>query len=251
LTPEATAGDCREAHIMAHSVSAVRVPPEMAIWPNKVSRGTPMNRILLSATAMVLMSAGAAFAHHPLGGMTPQTAMHGFLSGVGHPVIGFDHLAFIIGVGLIAAFHRNKLAMPAAFVAGTVGGTMLTLAAVSLPLAEIVITGSVVAAGVVAMRGKIMDLRVAAILAAAAGLFHGWAYGAAVIGAETTPVIAYLVGFGMIQMLIAGGVALATARFWKIIDAAALQPRLAGAVVAGVGLAFLVENVEGMIFSAL
>ena len=82
-----------------------------------------MNRILLSATAMVLMSAGAAFAHHPLGGMTPQTAMHGFLSGVGHPVIGFDHLAFIIGVGLIAAFHRNKLAMPAAFVTGTVGGT--------------------------------------------------------------------------------------------------------------------------------
>ena len=210
-----------------------------------------MNRILLSATAMVLMSAGAALAHHPLGGMTPQTAMHGFLSGVGHPVIGFDHLAFIIGVGLIAAFHRNKLAMPAAFVAGTVGGTMLTLAAVSLPLAEIVITGSVVAAGVVAMRGKIMDLRVAAILAAAAGLFHGWAYGAAVIGAETTPVIAYLVGFGMIQMLIAGGVALATARVWKIIDVAALQPRLAGAVVAGVGLAFLVENVEGMIFSAL
>ncbi len=210
-----------------------------------------MNRILLSAIAMVLMSAGAAFAHHPLGGMTPQTAMHGFLSGVGHPVIGFDHLAFIIGVGLIAAFHRNKLAMPAAFVAGTVGGTMLTLAAVSLPLAEIVITGSVVAAGVVAMRGKIMDLRVAAILAAAAGLFHGWAYGAAVIGAETTPVIAYLVGFGMIQMLIAGGVALAIARVWKIIDVAALQPRLAGAVVAGVGLAFLVENVEGMIFSTL
>ncbi|MDP6219299.1 MAG: HupE/UreJ family protein, partial [Alphaproteobacteria bacterium] len=136
-------------------------------------------------------------------------------------------------------------------VAGTVGGTMLTLAAVSLPLAEIVITGSVVAAGVVAMRGRIIDLRAAAILATAAGLFHGWAYGAAVIGAETTPVIAYLVGFGMIQMLIAGGLALATARVWKIIDVAALQPRLAGAVVAGVGLAFLVENVEGMIFSAL
>ena len=210
-----------------------------------------MTRIFTLAAAMILTMTGAAFAHHPLGGMTPQTALHGFLSGVGHPVIGFDHLAFIIGVGLIAAFHRNKLAMPAAFVAGTVGGTMLTLAAVSLPLAEIVITGSVVAAGVVAMRGKIMDLRVAAILAAAAGLFHGWAYGAAVIGAETTPVIAYLVGFGMIQMLIAGGVALATARVWKIIDVAALQPRLAGAVVAGVGLAFLVENVEGMIFSAL
>jgi urease accessory protein len=140
--------------------------------------------------------------------------------------------------------------MPAAFVGGTVAGTMLTLAAVTLPLAEIVITGSVVVAGVIAMRGKVTDLRVAALLAVAAGLFHGWAYGAAVVGAETTPIIAYLVGFGMIQMLIAGGVAFATERFWKVIDAAALQPRLAGAVVAGVGLAFLIENLEGMILPA-
>ena len=209
-----------------------------------------MTRILLSATAMILMSAGAAFAHHPLGGMTPQTALHGILSGIGHPVIGIDHLAFIIGVGLIAAFHRSRLAMPAAFVGGTVAGTMLTLAAVTLPLAEIVITGSVVVAGVIAMRGKVTDLRVAALLAVAAGLFHGWAYGAAVVGAETTPIIAYLVGFGVIQMLIAGGVAFATERFWKVIDAAALQPRLAGAVVAGVGLAFLIENLEGMILPA-
>ena len=209
-----------------------------------------MTRILLSATAIILMSAGAAFAHHPLGGMTPQTALHGILSGIGHPVIGIDHLAFIIGVGLIAAFHRSRLAMPAAFVGGTVAGTMLTLAAVTLPLAEIVITGSVVVAGVIAMRGKVTDLRVAALLAVAAGLFHGWAYGAAVVGAETTPIIAYLVGFGMIQMLIAGGVAFATERFWKVIDAAALQPRLAGAVVAGVGLAFLIENLEGMILPA-
>ena len=209
-----------------------------------------MTRILLSATAMILMSAGAAFAHHPLGGMTPQTALHGILSGIGHPVIGIDHLAFIIGVGLIAAFHRSRLAMPAAFVGGTVAGTMLTLAAVTLPLAEIVITGSVVVAGVIAMRGKVTDLRVAALLAVAAGLFHGWAYGAAVVGAETTPIIAYLVGFGMIQMLIAGGVAFASERFWKVIDAAALQPRLAGAVVAGVGLAFLIENLEGMILPA-
>ena len=209
-----------------------------------------MTRILLSATAMILMSAGAAFAHHPLGGMTPQTALHGILSGIGHPVIGIDHLAFIIGVGLIAAFHRSRLAMPAAFVCGTVAGTMLTLEAITLPLAEIVITGSVVVAGVIAMRGKVTDLRVAALLAVAVGLFHGWAYGAAVVGAETTPIIAYLVGFGMIQMLIAGGVAFATERFWKVIDAAALQPRLAGAVVAGVGLAFLIENLEGMILPA-
>jgi urease accessory protein len=128
---------------------------------------------------------------------------------------------------------------------------MLTVSAFTLPFAEIVITASVVAAGIVAMRGKVTDLRFAAVLAVVAGLFHGWAYGAAVVGAETTPILAYLAGFGLVQMAIAGGVALAVARIWRIIDAEALQPRLAGAVVAGVGLAFLVENVEGMIFPAM
>ena len=210
-----------------------------------------MHRILALAVAFTSITLSSAFAHHPLGGEVPQTMLHGFLSGVGHPVIGFDHLAFVVGVGLIAAFHRSKLAMPAAFVGGTMAGTMLTVSAFTLPFAEIVITASVVAAGIVAMRGKVTDLRFAAVLAVVAGLFHGWAYGAAVVGAETTPILAYLAGFGLVQMAIAGGVALAVARIWRIIDAEALQPRLAGAVVAGVGLAFLVENVEGMIFPAM
>ena len=209
-----------------------------------------MTRIILTAATMLFATLSSAFAHHPLGGEVPTTMLHGLLSGIGHPIIGFDHLAFVIALGLIAAFQSNRLVMPLGFVAGTVAGTMLTLAAVTLPLAEIAITGSVVAAGAFAMRGKIAGLMPATLLAAVAGLFHGWAYGAAVVGAETTPIIAYLVGFGMIQMLIAGGVAFATARFWKVIDAAALQPRLAGAVVAGVGLAFLIENLEGMILPA-
>lgn len=210
-----------------------------------------MTRIFALAAAMTLTMASAAFAHHPLGGMTPETALHGFLSGVGHPVIGFDHLAFVIAVGLIAAFHRARLVMPAAFVAGTLGGTMLILASVTLPLAEVVITGSVMVAGGFAMRGKITDIRPAAALAAGAGLFHGWAYGQAVVGAEPTPIVAYLIGFGVVQMAIAMGVALFTARVWKALDAEAMQPRLAGAVVAGVGLTYMVEIVEPLIFSAM
>ena len=210
-----------------------------------------MTRIFLSAAAMILMSAGAAFAHHPLGGMTPQTALHGLLSGIGHPVIGFDHLAFVVGVGLIAAFHRSKLAMPAAFVGGTMAGTMLTVSAFTLPFAEIVITASVVAAGIVAMRGKVTDLRFAAVLAVVAGLFHGWAYGATIVGAEPTPIVAYLAGFGLIQLVIATGIALLVQNIWKSFDAAALKPRLAGALIAGVGVTYMVEIVEAVIFPAM
>jgi len=210
-----------------------------------------MTRTFTLAAAILLTSATAALAHHPLGGMTPQTFSQGLLSGVGHPVIGFDHLAFVLAVGLIAAFHRARLVMPAAFVAGTIGGTMLTLAAVTLPFAEIVITGSVIAAGAVAMRGRVTDVRPAAALAAGAGLFHGWAYGSTVIGAETTPVLAYLAGFAAVQLAIATGMAFVVARIWKSLDAGAMQPRLAGAVIAGVGLTYMVEIVEPLMFPAM
>ena len=210
-----------------------------------------MTRFFALAAAMILTTTSAALAHHPLGGMTPTSFTEGFLSGLGHPVIGFDHLAFVIAVGLIAAFHRNRVLMPAAFVAGTIGGAFLTLAAVTLPLAEIVITGSVIAGGAFAMRGRVTDLRVAGVLAAVAGLFHGWAYGATIIGAEPTPIFAYLAGFGLVQMAIAVGVAAIVHKGWKALDAGAMQPRLAGALVAGVGVTYMVEIVEAVIFPAM
>jgi urease accessory protein len=210
-----------------------------------------MTRYFALAAAMILTTTGAALAHHPLGGMTPTSVTEGFLSGLGHPVIGFDHLAFVIAVGLIAAFHRNRVVMPAAFVTGTIGGAALTLAAVTLPVAELVITGSVIVGGAVVMLGRVTDLRLAGGLAAGAGLFHGWAYGATIIGAEPTPILAYLAGFGLVQMAIAIGVAMLVHNVWKAVDAEALQPRLAGAVVAGVGVTYMVEIVEGVIFPAM
>ena len=91
----------------------------------------------------------------------------------------------------------------------------------------------------------------ATLLAALAGLFHGWAYGAAVVGAEATPLLAYLAGFGVTQLLIALGVGIVARQLWKVARADALQPRLAGALVAGVGLVYLIENVEGMIFPGM
>ena len=55
----------------------------------------------------------------------------------------------------------------------------------------------------------------------------------------------------MTQLLIALGVGIVARQLWKVARADALQPRLAGAIVAGVGLAYLIENVEGMIFPGM
>ncbi len=40
-------------------------------------------------------------------------------------------------------------------------------------------------------------------MAAVSGLFHGYAYGEAIIGATTVPLLAYLFGFTLIQWIIA------------------------------------------------
>ena len=111
--------------------------------------------------------------------------------------------------------------------------------------------GPCVAGGAFAMRGRVTDLRVAGALAAGAGLFHGWAYGATIVGAEPTPIFAYLAGFGMVQMAIAIGVAVMVNNIWKSLDAGALKPRLAGAVIAGVGVTYMVEIVEAVILPAM
>lgn len=187
--------------------------------------------------------AGPAFAHHPMGGEAPQTFAQGLLSGLAHPVIGVDHLAFVLLAGIAATVAGLGLAAPLAFIAATVAGTLLILAGVTLPGAEIAIALSVVLLGAVLISGREMARGVAFGGMALAGLFHGWAYGEAVIGSEPMPIAAYLLGFGLIQFAIAAGAAKATEAGLR----AGYQPRIAAALLTGVGVAFMAEHVEHLI----
>ena len=54
-----------------------------------------------------------ASAHHFMGGKVPSNFLTGFLSGLAHPVIGLDHFAFVVAVGLLAALlGRRGLVIP-------------------------------------------------------------------------------------------------------------------------------------------
>ena len=194
-----------------------------------------------------LLMAGPALAHHPMGGEAPQTLFHGLLGGLAHPVIGLDHLAFIVLVGLAAAGAGRLVAGPAAFILATMAGTAVHLAGITLPLAEVVIIASVVALGALLVSGRTVAGPAALGGFALAGLFHGWAYGAAVIGSEPMPVVAYLAGFGAIQFLIAAGVA-RLALGVATNPQRAVQARIAAAICLGIGLTFGVEHVEGLLF---
>jgi len=216
-----------------------------------------MIKVFSAVSFAAMMMAAPAFAHHPMGGEVPGTMVQGLLSGLGHPIIGFDHLAFVIGIGLLAAFQQARLALPTGFILGTALGTMLIVGGVALPMVEVMIALSVLLIGGLVMAGQRFGTASAALAAAGAGLFHGWAYGEAVIGAETTPIVAYVAAFSATQFAIALGTMLVVAALlrkpaegegrWM----AALEPRLAGAMVAGIGLTYLVEMAEAVVFAGI
>ncbi|RPH42066.1 MAG: hydrogenase, partial [Burkholderiales bacterium] len=119
-----------------------------------------------------------------------------------------------------------------AFVAAGIAGTLLRVPGIELPFAEAAVGASLLA--VAALLGsRWRGLAPAMTLACAAGLLHGHAYGEAVIGAEATPIVAYLAGL----MLVQSAVALACfqgARRWRNAAPAALgRARGVLAVVAG------------------
>lgn len=74
-----------------------------------ISATSRRSRLTATVTGFVLaLVSVSVFAHHPLGGETPVTFMHGLLSGVGHPVIGLDHLAFIVAAGVLGACQAGR-----------------------------------------------------------------------------------------------------------------------------------------------
>jgi urease accessory protein len=204
-----------------------------------------MNKIYLAGLAALASTySTSALAHHPMGGKTPATIYEGLLSGIGHPIIGVDHLAFVIAVGIAAALIGSRFLSPLAFVAATLAGTALHLAAFNLPAVEVMIALSLVVLGAVIFVGRKMPVAALVGLFTLAGLFHGFAYGEAIFGAEATPLVAYLAGFGLTQYAIAvlaGSAIVITmgkARAW--VDN--VPARITGGIVAGAGALLVSEH---------
>lgn len=145
----------------------------------------------------------SAFAHHVMDGKLPQTLLQGLLSGLGHPVIGIDHLAAIVGAGLLAALARRGVAPLLAFSAALIAGVGVHLAGADIPVSELLVGLSTMAIGVLVLLRQSMRPAAAASLFAVVGLLHGYALGESIVGAEPTPLVAYLVGLLIIQTAIA------------------------------------------------
>ena len=206
-------------------------------------------------TAAIALAATPAFAHHPLAGAPMETFGHGLLSGIGHPVLGFDHLFFVIAIGVAALFTGAARLAPLAYVGGMLAGCALIAAGITLPLVEFVIALSLFTVGAALMSGKALPLPGAVMLFAAFGLFHGWAFGGTITGQEggmgATVIAGYLIGLAAVQWLIAVAAGWVVGKVLLAIEAEDLPARLTGGLVAGVGVFLLLEHAEGAAFVAL
>ncbi|NEP14497.1 MAG: hydantoin utilization protein A [Symploca sp. SIO2C1] len=210
------------------------------------SRKALAKTIALVLGISLLLTGTPAAAHHPFGGETPSNFFEGLLSGFGHPIIGPDHFAFVVAVGLLAAIKERGIFIPIAFVLTALAGTGIHLMSLDLPAPEVVISASVLLFGIMLALKNSPNSTVLIVLAAIAGLFHGYAYGEAIVGADMTPLVAYLTGFTLIQLAIALlAFQIGKSAIRQVTEQPTLVLRFAGFTIGGAGAAFLSSAILG------
>lgn len=192
----------------------------------------------------VLLAATPGWAHHPFEGVEPQdfSLVQGLVSGLGHPLLGTDHLVFLLAIVVMTVLTTRRWVLPL-LASGLAGSGLAVLAGATpepgLGLAlELVVSLSLVAAGLV--HGGWLP---AWVLLPLMGV-HGFLLGEPVIGAEPTPLVAY--GLGL--LLSQGALLLvATALLARVRGILALLQRLRMATTAllvAMGVIWTVQRLE-------
>jgi urease accessory protein len=217
------------------------------MFANLIYRSADEDRVLFNVIGRPAVLAAALFlgtesasAHHLMGGKAPFTFTEGLLSGAGHPIIGPDYLAFLLALGIAVGVFRLSFVNPFLFVVAMICGVAMHVAGLYLPAADIIVSVSVLIAGLMLIIEERIPPAWWMAVFIAAGLFHGYSYGDAIYGAEPVPLGAYVIGLAAVQIIMSVGVAFATRELWRLWS---MAPRLAGAAFCGVGFAALVTQV--------
>lgn len=148
--------------------------------------------LALAGLAALLLHGSPATAHHLIEIVSLQaTPLNGLISGLAHPVLGPDHLAFLLALSLIGlrAQGRWMLAMLTLGLLGTLVGLRIP----GLPGSELLLALTLGAEALVVM-GR---LPVPVLLPAM--LVHGYGLSAPVLGWSTMPLASYLLGLLLSQ----------------------------------------------------
>ncbi len=180
------------------------------------------------------LAASPALAHHPFG--MPEggqlSLTQGLISGIGHPLLGPDHLLFLVAVALVgwAQPRRWMLMLLAVGLLGSGIAQVVPLAESLTPWAEAAVSLTLVLEGLVILE----KLPVISLLPAIA--LHGYLLGGTIVGAEPTP----LVGYGLGLLLSQGAVLLTAVSISRGLQSwiGEHNRQLLAAVWIGIGSAF-------------
>jgi len=144
----------------------------------------------LPFTIALTLVASPAFGHdETIGGA-------GFVTGMLHPVLGFDHLLAMLCVGVLSVQIGGRAIwyIPGAFVAVMMLGGFLGMNDIAVPAVESGIALSVLVLGAAIMFGNAISRWAALVCVGIFGIFHGHAHG------TEMPLIAdpLLYGFGFV-----------------------------------------------------
>lgn len=193
----------------------------------------PLRQASVCAVASLLI-ASPAFAHHPfgMGDSGALTAWQGLLSGLGHPLLGPDHLLFLLALGFVGLQRPLRWVLP--LLAIGLGGSLLSqfipLPDAVAPWAEALVSLSLAVEGLIAL-----SMAPAAWLLPLFGL-HGFLLGSTIVGAEPSPLLSYFLG-----LLLAQGslLLLVTALSQGLVERLGAQgQRLGAGIWIGIGMAF-------------
>lgn len=177
----------------------------------------------------------SAFAHPG----TDNGGHHGFLAGMIHPLVGADHLAAMVAVGLWSALVARRawpdlLAAPVGFASMLLLGAVAGLAGVGISGVEPMIAASLLVLGLLVMTQLRLAAPVSAALVGGFAVFHGIAHGHELAGEPDAAATLAGMLVSTVGLHIAG-----IAIGWSLRHRSQWLPRVAGAAVALFGVALL------------
>jgi urease accessory protein len=193
------------------------------------------NRIIRSIVIALVLSLIPSVVYAHDGGNVP---FGGFLSGLVHPVLGYDHLLAMLSVGILSAQIGGRAiwTVPATFVGVMAVGGALGLIDIGLGSTEFGIAASLVLLGSIIAAERNLPVRLAMLGVGFFAIFHGYAHGTEM--PTTAEPVLYAFGFltGTALIHIAG---LVVGDIAKHYESGKIMLRVGGGLIALVGVSFI------------
>ncbi len=190
-------------------------------------------RVILPSLFLISFSK-SALAHHPfgMGDGSKLSIWQGLASGIGHPLLGPDHLLFILAIAFIGLKRPARWVLPLLIVGlgGSAFAQIQPLPDLLAPWAESLVSLTL------AIEGLIVLSRLNSKWLLPMFSLHGYLLGNTIVGAEATPLISYFVGLLITQGAL---LLLVTKASQRIINWPETNGRIINAgILMGIGLAF-------------